>query len=115
MRLLAFLAVLVSSLFLWSGIGSAEIVQGKVIGIDPNQKSLTLNRMDAATGQPEQVQLAIDSETQFQGGIDSLSSLKVGDEISVEADQNFVTRQWKANIIQKGNEVPKAAQPAGNY
>ena len=113
-RMLTLMAVLTAGMFIWSGIGSAETVQGRIVEIDPNQKSLTLNRMDSATGQPEQVELAIDNETLFQGGVDSLNALKVGDEVSIDADQNFVTRQWTANSIQKGSLAP-GQQGAGAH
>ncbi len=95
-------AVIAAAIFLWNGSSYAETVQGKIVEINPTEKSLTLNRFDAASGQPEQLEMSIDAETQFKG-INSLDALKVGDDVMVEADQNFVTRQWTVNLIQKGS------------
>lgn len=101
-RFCTFIAMLAAAVLMWQGLGYAETVQGRIVEINPNEKSLTINRFDAVSGQPQQLEMSIDNETQFQGGIASLDALKVGDEVMLEADQNFVTRQWTINAIKKG-------------
>ena len=107
-RIFSTLAIITVMVFAFTVAAYAEMVQGTIVEISPNDNQLTINRMDAASGRAEQLQIAIDPQTQFQGGVSDLQSLKVGDEIQVDADQNFVTRQWKANSIQKGSAGPAA-------
>lgn len=76
----------------------AETVQGQLKEIGPQSDYVKVGRTDPQSGKAEEIQIAIDNSTQLSGA-NSLGELKVGQAVTVDADHNFMTRQWKAKMI----------------
>ncbi len=98
-KLSVFAAVLFSFV-LAGGVAHAEMIQGSVTAINPTENSFKLNRTD--TEQPKEIQVSVNESTQFQGDLNDIESLKVGDEVKVEADKNLLTQDWTAKSLEKG-------------
>ena len=90
-------------------IASAEMIQGKVVEIGPGAEFLKVMRRNPETGKPQELKLAVKMDTALSG-VDSLESLKVGDEVSIEAARHGLTRQLEAKAISTGNGMTDKTQ-----
>lgn len=81
------------------GVASAETISGKITQVNPQDNSFRLSRTDQAAG--DELKIGIEDNTQFSG-VQSLDELSIGDDVQVEADQNVLTRAWKASAVLAG-------------
>src|SRR5687768_380853 len=84
------------------GDAYAETIIGKVAEVNANSNFIRVDRTTDA-GEPESIRLAVAPDTELRG-INSLAEIEVGEEITVDADQNFLTRRWSANAIELGTD-----------
>lgn len=93
------------------GVAHAEMIQGKIIEVNPEANYMKVNRTDVSAGS-ESLKLAIRADTSFKGA-GSLQDFSVGDQVMVDADQNMLTRQWTAKSIeQAAKKAASGAQPS---
>lgn len=92
------LAILMMAFVAIQGVAFAELVNGKVLGIDNDAKSISINQQDPATGALQEVKVLCKADTGYQG-CNALADVKVGDEVSVEAEQDPATGDWWAKAV----------------
>ncbi len=103
-RLLCVIAIGSITSLLVAGSARAEFLNGKIAEINANTQTLTLVRVNPSTYKKEWLRVKVKG-AQFKG-IASLSDLKSGDELSVEAGQNIFTHEWSAKSIQHFETKP---------
>lgn len=113
MKKMSILALSAAGMMLMSGAAFAEMISGKITSIDPTEKSFKLQRLDSASGKTQELEIKVEDQTRYDG-IQSLVDLQVGDEIQVEADQNILTRAWKARSIASASADAAADANAAN-
>jgi len=79
----------------------AEIAQikSKIAEVNTPGKYLKVYHLDPPTDKTEEIRVDVDGGTIFDGGISSLEDLQKDDEVSIEADYNNFTHEWKALSI----------------
>lgn len=101
-------AMLMAVLVLGQGAAMADTIQGKVVEVNASANSITISRSNPATGSEEQINIATKAETAW-AGIKSLSELKAGDEVTVEAMQDATSGSWEAESIEKAEAEAASA------
>lgn len=83
-----------------AGVACAETIQlhSKIADVNASDRYLKVYYLDPQTQDTEEIRVGVEESTLFQSGL-SLEELKEGDEISVEADFNAFTHEWKAQSI----------------
>ncbi len=78
----------------------AEIVSlnSKISEINTTFNYLKIYRLDPQTKKTEEIKIELDPSTRFHG-VESLLDLNKGDEVSIEANYNIFTHEWKALVI----------------
>jgi len=103
--------ILVVSLLLFSGPAFAEMLQGHVTAVNPENQTFMIQRI-TDTGQYENIEVSVPEEASFLGGIASLDEVAVGDEIKVEANQSAMgLGGWKASSIESTTGALDASEP----
>jgi hypothetical protein len=78
--------------------GDERMISGEIRSIDPNDNSLTLASKDLdETGQPLEYRVVWDDAN--ANVREKIEKSEVGDNISLSATQNVISRNWKANSI----------------
>jgi hypothetical protein len=90
----------------------AELVGGKVVDVDSGTKTLTINQTNPETEAQENIMVQIVGETDFLG-LESFFNIRVGDEVWVEAEEDYVTNNWVASSIQRIADETTKTQKAG--
>lgn len=98
-------AALILSFVLSSSRGFAEWFDGDVAKVDLENKTVTVSEVDPITDTEESNEIVISEATVFSG-IKSLTELKTGDVVSVEAKYDEPTDSWKAVSV----EMPEAGE-----
>ena len=93
-------SLMLSGLLIYGNQARAELMGGKVVNIDSATHTLTINQTNLETEAQENIMVQVVGETNFLG-IDSFSSIKVGDEVWVEAEEDHTTNNWVASSIQR--------------
>lgn len=85
---------------LTSVTASAGIIQvkSKVTDVNSTFNYLNVDRLNPQTHKTEEIKIDVERGTHFQG-FESLRDLKIGDPVSIEADYNAFTHEWKALSI----------------
>ena len=78
-------------------------VKSKITDVSTLSNYLKVDRLDPRTGKIEEIKINVHRSTHFEG-FRSLRDLSIGDEISVEADYNAYTHEWKARAIGPYNQ-----------
>ena len=92
-------------LLAWSGTGHADMLSGKVESIDNNGNSLTLVNESKTTSERQEYKLVWEAS---QAEAPALQASHVGDFLTVTAEQNPVTRNWRVQSL--GGPVASAEQ-----
>ena len=98
-RIALFVLAVSASAVMFLGTGFAKEVSGKVAAIDAAAGKLTISMTDAA-GAASSQDIWVKSDASFSG-IAALNELKAGDKVSVEAEEEAGTGNWKASKIAK--------------
>jgi hypothetical protein len=86
----------------------AMVIHGTVTDLHLSTNSITVSYTDPGTQATELLSVAVIPEAELNG-VASLSELKVGDLVSLEASQNEVTGLWEAKTLSvSGMAVPIA-------
>ena len=72
---------------LLGGTAQAKMISGKLTGVDPTTRKITLSTIDASSGQSSNSEIWTYSNATFSG-VASLSELRSGDTVWVEAEQD---------------------------
>ena len=80
----------------WAGTSYADVLSGQIKDIDTGGNALTLTSPRADTGEQTEYKVVWDDD--LQQAI-KLENAKVGERLSVHADQNMFTRNWKVKAI----------------
>ena len=78
----------------------ADIIRlnSKISEINTESNYLTTFRLDPQTEKTEEIKIDLDEATQFYG-VASLRELKKGDAVTIEANYNAFSHEWKALVI----------------
>lgn len=104
-RMFTFMLALSAGFVICQSSAMAEMIQGRIVEVKPEQNSVTVSRTDPS-GKMERLRISTNDNTQ---GIESLAVLKVGDEVMIDASQNILTRQWTARSVQGSASVRAVA------
>jgi hypothetical protein len=100
MKFLIYLFLLAALLIL-PATAYCELVEGKVMEINPTTNSVGIAFTEPATGREKVPHLVVNSETDYRGGVSNFSQLSIGDPVRVDVVQNGVTKNFEANVIEK--------------
>ncbi len=93
----ALLTVLTAvGVFAAGAVAHAETLSGQVQSVDTAGNSLILQGIAGPQGKESQYKIVWDEK--IQGG-EALENAQVGEEVTVDAKQNFFTRNWKVKEI----------------
>ena len=98
-RIALFVLAVTASAVMFLGTGFAKEVSGKVASIDAATNKLTISMADA-TGAMSQKDIWVKTDAAYTG-VAALNELKAGDQVSVEAEEEAGTGNWKASKISK--------------
>ena len=104
---LSFLAMILAGSLMLGTSAHAELVGGKVVNVDPGSKTLTINQTNLETEAQENIKVRVIGQTDLLG-LESFSNIKVGDEVWVEAEEDYVANNWIASSIQRIAETESA-------
>lgn len=94
-----YFGILIAGLIILQAPALAEMIQGQVIAVNPDENNLTLQRV-TTTGDQEQIDVSA-ADAQLRG-IQSLDQVEVGDEIRADANKPaFGMGDWEATWIEK--------------
>lgn len=79
----------------------ADTISGTVQNINPEKNSLTL----APKGEGRTYKVVWDEK---MPGADALENCQIGDELALEANRNFFTRNWKVKTVNPANAADAA-------
>jgi glycine cleavage system H lipoate-binding protein len=85
-------------LALTAGAAYAETVQGEVINVDLEGKSIEVEKSDAA-GVKETVKITVNDTTTYSGEVTALEEMIEGDVVKLEADKDPATGAWVAKSV----------------
>ncbi len=80
----------------------AKVVNGKLAEIDTKNKSLLVKWKHVGQGTDMKTRVFYTEATKFQD-FNSISELKLGDHVIIEADKHWKTLEWMAKKIRKMN------------
>ena len=100
------IAVLAVAFVAFASNAFAKEVKGKVVSVDAATKAVKLTEEGSTT----EVTVKAGDATQYTG-VASLDELKAGADVTVEAEQDAATGDWKASSI-KTVEAAAPAAPA---
>ncbi|GEM_PF-5186696 len=84
--------------FTVQGAACADTLEATVVSVDTNSQTLSVERKGSAA-QGEELKVTLSGQTKMSG-VQALAHIKPGDPITVEGEQNFFTRAWKARALQ---------------
>lgn len=84
---------------LYPAIASAEIIQGQVVAVSPDNQSVTISQLEPSNQAGRQITLRIKDDAQLRG-VNSLQELQVGDEVYAEASRKFFFGAWEARSLE---------------
>ena len=89
----------------------AELISGKVASVDPatSTSSISISTTNAETQAEEKVTVSVKQDTTFSG-VQALSELKEGQQVSIEAAKDEASGNWSAKSIEA-----QAAQEGAAY
>lgn len=94
------LILLAAFMFFQSSMGYAEIIQGEVISVKPNENTFRVKHPKPLEPSViEEINIIINPDTKFQG-LSAVNELAAGDEVMVDAVQIEGTKRWEANAVQ---------------
>ena len=105
------IAILVVSFALHQGSVYAKLVGGKVVSADAAASSITISQINPETGAEENVVVSVKDTTTYSG-VDSLASLKAGDEVWADAEEDAATKAWTASSVQRIELIAPVAPEA---
>ncbi len=105
------MVVLLATFVLYQGAAYAKTVSGTVVSADALANTLTLSQKDVITGADTNAVVSVTATTTYSG-VSALADLKAGDEVSVEANEDAVTKSWVATSVTKAEAAPAAPAPA---
>ena len=105
-KMLAVSFILAATMFL-PAFGYAEVIQGEIANLNLEQNALSVNTMDASTGQTQQVDISGVMNANLKG-LKSLTELKTGDTVIVSAAQNSESGVWEASAIEVSGDAAQA-------
>ena len=73
-------------------------VKSKITDVNASSEYLKVNYFDPQTEKTEEIKLDVEPGAHFEG-FESLKDLKVDDEVTIEANYNAFTHEWKALSI----------------
>lgn len=91
-------AVTALGLAIFAGQAYAETIQGTVTSVDPDGKSFQVSRVSENGSGSEDVKVNLKDDTQYNG-VQAVSEIQTGQNVTIEADQNFFTRSWAAKSV----------------
>ncbi len=98
-RIALFVLAVTAGAVMFLGTGFAKEVSGKVAAVDTAGSKLTISIADAS-GAASQKDIWVKSDASF-AGVAALNELKAGDQVSVEAEEEAGTGNWKASKVSK--------------
>ena len=106
MKKISILGLMLIALVAFQGVASAKEVSGKIAGTDPAANTLSLT----AGAAQEKVDIKVDAATTYAGAA-SLADLTVGQEVSVEANED-ASGGWTAVSVKVSEPAAPAAVAA---
>ena len=98
------LSLFAVSMLVFSGPALAEMIQGQVTSVNPDDNTFALERV-TPEGEYENIDVSVRDEANFRGEISSLAELEVGDEIRADADKPTLgLGKWQANWVESTGE-----------
>jgi len=104
--------IVLASLLFFADRANAELLGGKVINVDSTSNTLIINQTNWETEAQENISVQIVNETALMG-VESFSSIKVGDEVWVEAEEDYATNNWVASSLQRIKDETLKSEEAG--
>lgn len=98
-RISLFVLAVAASAVLFLGTGFAKEISGKVASVDGATGKLTIAIAEAG-GAEAQKDVWVNADAAFSG-VAALNELKAGDQVSIEAEEETGTGNWKASKISK--------------
>ena len=98
-RISLFVLAVAASAVMFLGTGFAKEVSGTVASIDGATGKLTLS-VAGANGAEAKQDVWINADATY-AGVKALNELKEGDKVSVEAEEEATSGNWKASKISK--------------
>jgi hypothetical protein len=95
-RLTLFTTALALSLF--AGQAYAETIRGTVASVASDGESIQVSRVAENGSGTEEVKVSLKDDTQYNG-VGAAAELQLGQNVNIEADQNFFTRAWSAASV----------------
>ena len=92
-----YVAMLVAAFLVFSGTAFAKTVSGKYAGTQNEGKSIWVSTQDEATGAESKAEIWVSADTKWEG-VNALSEVKDGQNVTVEADQDEAGN-WKASSV----------------
>lgn len=93
------LGIVVLALTIGLPNGFAELFQGTVSALDVRANTLSIERIDPASGQMMEYKVTVGEDTTFEGA-SSLKDLEKGDQVVVDASQGATPDVLEANSIE---------------
>ena len=100
--LIGFMAILIT-LFVFANHAQAELIGGKVTSVDTTDNVVKISYVSDDDSK-EEIAIKVVDETTLSG-VESFASIKIGDEIWAEANQDPKADKWVATSIQRITEV----------
>jgi hypothetical protein len=79
-----------------AGIGHADTLTGKVVDVNAEGNAITLATEADASGKPAEYKIVWDEDRQ---DLQQLEQCRIGDTLTVDADQNPVSRNYKVTAV----------------
>ncbi len=103
------LGLLILGSMVFHGTAWAEMVQGQVVAVNSENRSLTVQKMEDR-GDAKEINLSVPQNAELRGGIQALEDVEVGDEIRAEANKPTLgIGSWEARWIEKSSGNSAAA------
>lgn len=106
-----------AGLLVFQGVAAAEMVTGQVTAVNPDDRSLTIQRAQA-TGEQEEIKLKVPENAELRG-IQSFEEVEVGDDVRAEANKPALgIGNWEAQWLERsaegaGADAGQISQSAG--
>lgn len=104
-----FVIVVAASLFFFKESVFAEAMTGQVLSVNPQSKSVTVEKMSPSQEMGEKITIHMKEGTTLNG-FNDLEELEVGEEVALDASRQFFFGPWQADKIsrQTGSEAVTA-------
>ena len=92
-------ALLTAMLFMTTSAQAESVrIAGKVSEIGVSGDYLKILRLDPQTQDDTEIRIDVEEATRFRG-VNSIAQIRVGDEVTVDADFNRFTHEYAAQMI----------------